>query len=377
MSVYKRFALIFACFAYIGLPLCFLALCALLWLYDPFMFFHKPYFREQTYHSDMRIQARGIIDFTDFDSVILGTSMLKNMSANKASAKLGNNFINLSAPGLNFYERATMLDFIFKTKHIKRIIYSIDDFTIISPDKGVLNAKLYESNVWWQKVKYYLNIKFIACALKWSKKSECVGSKREFDRVWNGYDNSAEIYQGFQSCPISHKNLFLRQYKLEQQKPFKLPFDSVAQKEFVQKYLIDIIVQNSQVEFHLVLPTNSRNYNRMPFQHGNRQAADVWGIWQEMIKWLVVEIAPYKNAKIYGFDDLDYANNPSNYNDCYHYNSNMHFMQIDAIANGTHILTPENIDEYLQTMENKIKAYDLAPLIQEIKEWKKSQNDKK
>ena len=81
--------------------------------------------------------------------------------------------------------------------------------------------------------------------------------------------------------------------------------------------------------------------------------------------------------KIYAFDDLNYADEIANYKDLAHYNVDMNSMQIDAIANGTHILTPENIDEYLQTMENKIKAYDLAPLIQEIKEWEKNQNDKK
>lgn len=116
MSVYKRFALIFACFVYIGLPLCFLALCALLWLYDPFMFFHKPYFREQTYHSDMRIQARGIIDFTDFDSVILGSSMLENTSAKEAGEKLGDKWVNLSLSGSDFSERKIVLDYTLSRK---------------------------------------------------------------------------------------------------------------------------------------------------------------------------------------------------------------------------------------------------------------------
>lgn len=114
MSVYKRFASIFACFAYIALPLCFLALCALLWLYDPFMFFHKPLFREQTYHSDMRIQARGIIDFTEFDSVILGTSLIKNTSAKEAGEKLGGKWVNLSLDGSTFKERATCCSIYFK-----------------------------------------------------------------------------------------------------------------------------------------------------------------------------------------------------------------------------------------------------------------------
>lgn len=368
MKSYKKFCLNFlTTIPLFGLG--FLALCVLLWLYDPFMFFHKPYFREQTIMSDMRVSGRGIVEQFEFDSVILGTSMLMGMSTNEASAKLGNKFINLSAAGSNFYVKAVMLDFIIKEKPIKSIIYSIDDFAIVSQSKDGVNAKLYEHIATRQKFKYYLNFKFIACGIKWSKKAECVGSKQELDRIWNGYDNSKENYKGFQSCPTFHKNLFLRQYKLEQQKPFKLPFDSVAQREFIKKYLIDIIAQNPQIKFHLVLPTNSRYYSKMPFQHGDRQAKDVWDIWQETIKWFVIEVATYKNAKIYGFDDLDYADNPLNYNDCYHYNSNMHSMQLDAIANGTNILTPQNIDSYLATMESKIKNYNIAPLIKEIKAW--------
>ena len=372
-KIYKRFSLCFVA-SFLLFVVGFGGFLALLWLYDPFWFFHKPYFREQTLWHDTRVSARGLIEQFEFDSIILGTSMLNNMSANQANIKLGNNFINLSAAGSNFYERAILIDFILKTKPIKKIIYSVDDFTIVSQNKGELNAKLYEFVAWHQKLKYYLSDKFIFCALKWSKSYECVGNKDGLYRVWNGYDNSNEKYQGFQSCPIVHKNLFLKQYKLEQEKPFKTPFDSVAQKMFVRKYLVDMIAQNPQIEFYLVVPTNSRYYYRMPFQHSNRQAADVWEIWQEMIRWLVIEIAPYKNAKIYGFDDLDYADNPLNYNDCYHYNSNMHSMQLDAIANSTHILTPQNIDEYLQTMEAKIKAYDLTPLINEIKAWEAEQN---
>ena len=55
----------------------------------------------------------------------------------------------------------------------------------------------------------------------------------------------------------------------------------------------------------------------------------------------------------------------------------MNSMQLDAIASGTHILTPQNIESYLATMEAKIKAYDLTPLISEIKAWEAEQNKSK
>ena len=77
------------------------------------------------------------------------------------------------------------------------------------------------------------------------------------------------------------------------------------------------------------------------------------------------------NIKIYGFDDLDYADNLGNYFDSTHYNDDMNSMQLDAIATQTHIVTSENIDAYLDTMEQKIYEYDIelpARIWKEIKE---------
>ena len=81
----KRF-----CIVALGIPLFVGILIILsLYFYDPFLLYHKPYFREEKFSSDMRMQAKGIIKHYDFDSYILGTSMLGNTSAKEAKEKLG------------------------------------------------------------------------------------------------------------------------------------------------------------------------------------------------------------------------------------------------------------------------------------------------
>lgn len=125
MSMYKRFALIFACFVYIGLPLCFLALCALLWLYDPFMFFHKPYFREQTFMGDRRLAVKGMVDFFEFDSAIFGSSMLENTLSNEAD-KIGGKWLNLAINSSRIYEREDLIQYLLKRKQIKQIVYALE-----------------------------------------------------------------------------------------------------------------------------------------------------------------------------------------------------------------------------------------------------------
>ena len=87
-------------------------LFGILWLYDPLQLFHKPIFRETTFFGDMRLAARGIIRYYDFDSVILGTSMLENTSAKEAGEKLGGKWVNLSLINSSYDERAVVLEYL-------------------------------------------------------------------------------------------------------------------------------------------------------------------------------------------------------------------------------------------------------------------------
>ena len=139
MSVYKRFALIFACFVYIGLPLCFLVLCALLWLYDPLQVWHKPYFRDISFFRDIRIQAKGIIKNYDFDSFILGTSMMENTLSKEAEQKLGGKWTNISIGGFRFNERAIILKYMLTHTKPKNIIYSLDGYWVANRTNDTKN----------------------------------------------------------------------------------------------------------------------------------------------------------------------------------------------------------------------------------------------
>lgn len=71
----------------------------------------------------MANQAKGIIDNTDFNGVILGTSMLENTSAKEAGEKLGNKWVNLSIKGANFEDRNIIFKYI--TKHKKNKICNL------------------------------------------------------------------------------------------------------------------------------------------------------------------------------------------------------------------------------------------------------------
>ena len=383
MRNYKNFAIFFVGIFGVA-SLATLALVALLYIYDPFWLFHKPIFRSTTYHSDMRIQAKGIIDNAEFDSLILGSSMLENTSAKEAGQKLGGKWINLSLAGSDFSERKILLNYTLKRKNIKQVIFSIDSYVLLNGDRENstswrVDSQLYTEGLFLEKFKRYLNKKFIKCTLRWSKKAECVGDKNDLETIAQTYRAERKYFGGFLFWIEWQKEQAVKQYSEYVKNDFRpksaetkrLNFDE--QKIYLQESVLQVIRENPQIEFYLIFPPYPRFfYALFPFDamyHKGRSGKEIFAEVRQILPYLAQEVANLDNAKIYGFDSLDYADNIANYIDHEHYYLDMNSMQLDAIANGTHILTPENIDEYLQTMENKIKSYDISPLIKQIQEW--------
>lgn len=382
---YKRFAV---CFMWSLCVACVISalLGILLYIYDPFMLFHKPYFRAMTYHSDKRISAKGIIDYGEFDGVFMGSSIFENLSPKEADEKLGGKWVNLSISALSVSERNVMLKSLFKHKKAKRIIYSIEGWELVRLDDkkaDLLRDKndrpkrihtdylqLYDKNNYLKKFSFYVNKRFINCALSYSKKPECVGEK-ELPLFGGWYISNKNKFGGFNKWNDGTKKYIAKQL-LQAQEIQNASLEIKKIKDKIQKNVFLFVRENPNVKFYFVVPTHSRLSYRLPKIAWAEQiipAQQYFKYHKIMLKWFVNEVAKYQNAKIYGFDDLDYAEDLANYCDDIHYNIDMNSMQLDAIANGTHILTPQNIDKYLTTMESKIKNYDIAPLIAEIKAW--------
>lgn len=131
MSIYKRFIIFSLLLSFVFLGFLF----ALLYVYDPLQLYHKPYFREVAFSDDMRVQDKGIIKNYDFDSFILGTSMLNNTSVEETTDKLiGKKWINISIAGGSFNERAVILKYILTNNKAQHIIYSLDITQLLSPN---------------------------------------------------------------------------------------------------------------------------------------------------------------------------------------------------------------------------------------------------
>lgn len=319
---------------------------------------------------DMRMQARGIILHKDFDSVIIGTSMLENTSAKEANKKLGGKWMNLSLSGSTFAERFIVLNYLFKHKNIDNIIYSIDirelsDTKEAKRKNFILTFDDNKNN----DFSLYLSTKFITCALTFSKKEECIGVKN-LETLTNWYEKHKNKFGGIENWDKQYTNKIIKNSILNA-KNFQPNFniDILDFKNYIKKYLLEFIKNHPNIQFHLVIPTYSRITYRIFYENSDyyNTSGELFSNHYAITNYLIQETNKYPNVKIYGFDDLAYADDIKNYRDLTHYNTDMNSMQLDAIKNGTHILTPQNMDKYFKIMEEKIRNYDLSPFVEFIK----------
>lgn len=200
-----------------------------------------------------------------------------------------------------------------------------------------------------------------------STDKKCIGIKKQN----NNYVLEKNIY-GFRNWKLSnsHKQLKELYRAILNVKEFHTQslINNQSNKEYVKEYLLNVIKSNPQIDFYLIIPTYSRLAYRINISNEYPNQNNIlFYNFQYSIKWLIEETDKFTNVKIYGFDNYDYADDLNNYKDPFHYNTDMNSMQLDAIKNQTNILTPENMDEYFKIMEEKIKNYDLNPLIEQIK----------
>ncbi|WP_086269933.1 hypothetical protein [Campylobacter devanensis] len=360
------------------LPFVFIIL-GLLYIYDPFQIFHKPYFREDTFFTDMRKQALGIIKNYEFDSYIIGTSMLENTDPKEATNKLNNDgeWINITLIASSFNERAIVMDYIFQNQNPKHIIYSLDGYYMVNRlNNSTLDWDFLYDNNPYNDIKLYINSKFMICAIQFSDDERCVGNIDDIYQITSWDRGHKKIFGGFDNW-IKHKNhnqvnqilIDIKNGNIKNidNQDIIEDIDILAQQDYLHKYLIRFFRDYPNTKFSIIIPTYSRLFyhmsNTLSLHDDNSK---YFYTWEKSLRYFITQSSSYKNVKVYGFDDLDYADDIANYKDLIHYNTNLNSIQLDAIKNQTNILTPQNIDKYLATVEQKIKSYDITPFIKAL-----------
>lgn len=207
---------------------------------------------------------------------------------------------------------------------------------------------------------------------------EGIGRKSNLDRPnsWHTNKDHSSRFGGLENWFKAKNNSQIKSAfaaivsisdKIKDGKVIQLPSDLDTQKENAEKYIktfvIDYIAKYKNTQFILVFPP----YTRIRYAQWAQHDLPSWEIHKHVVNFLAQESENHANLEIYGYEDQDFLDDIANYKDTGHYHHSINSKMLDNFQTKRHLLTSENIDNYLAQAEARATSYDMSVIADEIK----------
>ena len=352
-----------------------------IYIHDPLQVWHKPFFRKefQTYSYTIRESAKAMIRDYDFDSVIIGNSHSENTSSKKANEIIPgkNEFFNLSISGSTAYEKKIFLDYLFKQKNIKQVIYLLDsNYLSQKTETKTFPVKnydfLYNSNS-FDDYKIYLNDRYFFCSLLFRNNEKCTGKKLDADRpyAWDNEEKYKKRFGGFGNWIKNREHSQIKDlFKDILKTPKKINNNPIDEEyifkshEYIDKYLYTLISKHKDTKFYVVFPPVSNI--KLALMVRDKEQSFAKSI--DMLKYITEQNKKYDNIELYAFDDIEYIGDIKLYKDASHFNTDINYFILEAIAKKEHRLTADNVEDYIKKVTQKAYNVDFDYYYDKIKQ---------
>jgi len=350
-------------------------------VYDPMQLFHKAWGRPATFHNNMRQQAAGIIRNYPFDSIILGTSMMENSSADAAGRTLGGHFVNISISGSLHAERSSVLAFALREKSLSKVIYSIDEIEPLeeNPDIALSTFDYLYNRIQVDDLRAYFNDRFYPCLIRWSASPECVGDIVSLDRpnAWIRFPEHAARFGGLE-------NWFTARHDPQIKGAFRLIIKSAAKAgnqpdpddaefakktqlviDYADREILDHARRNPKTTFHFVFPP----YSRAKFAILHQSEPIRARLHEATLRHFAEAATQLDNIHVYAFEDQDFLDDIANYKDLSHYSPAINDLIVERILQKANSLDEQNVERYLDTARTRALKYDLVGFGKRLEEY--------
>ncbi len=348
------------------------------YIYDPMQIFHKAWGREMTFSKNMRQQVAGIINsYEDYNSVIIGTSMVENTSAKEANQKLGGKFINISLAGSSYYERAIVLHSLFRLHKIKKVLYSLDVDKYLQQKKEYTHYPLSNfdylyDNIFWNDFRIYFNNKYLSCLLLGSKSEECIGRKTTLDKpnAWYDEENNKGRFGGLDNWIAYKDNPYMAasfktisetvQHIKNKEKGSLEDLDITINKAkvYIDENILSLVKMEPNTYFILFDPPYSRIQYAIWAQYDLRK----FEVYKAIMRYMAKKSDEYPNLEVYSFGEEKFMDNIAIYMDLGHYHPSINSWMLSQITQRKGLLSEQNINKYIIHITNKAMNYDLIEL---------------
>lgn len=340
---------------------------------DPLHLFHPTQSERFFQNVGMRMLAAGFINSYEFDSAIIGNSMLQNVSSKDMEKSLDGRFMNLSMRGSLYKERAVVLDHLLRKKKVKHVVYGLDTFFGMCGEGGHPErfwTFLYDEDK-WNDLKVYTDLRYFSAVLFGLPKNKGVSLDRP--KAWGEDPYHTCRFGGLESW-IKYMDRGGIGYFLTKELPKTAaiadpsrPIQSVAGREaplqkHMEKYLFSRIENNRDTKFHLIFVP----YWRYNFAKERQTAPEHFALHQNMVRYIIRRAEELGNVSVYGFEDCAFVDDVALYRDIAHYSQDIDRYMAESVGKDRHRLTSANVEAYLARCEELARKFDLKALNEEV-----------
>ncbi len=322
-----------------------LGLCIIVYVFDPYFHFHKPFSFVSYRLMDERYTNDGIARHFDYDAIVTGTSMSQNFKPSEIDDLYSLSTIKQTFAGAGYQELSQNLDrALQRNPDLKTIFWGLDYNAIIrSADWAAYSSYptyMYDDN-FWNDVGYVLN-----------KEVLYHGVLRNIVMTIRGEDSTTMDEYSSWDKPAGLEYILNHYNRNEVSK--NIPSELAEEEETlvienITENIVKLANKYPDTTFYLFYTPYSICYWDSLAQEGS------------MLRQLEAELIATElmldcpNIKLHNFfDKYEVVCNTDLYRDKEHYTAEVNSMILNWISNGEGIVTKEN---YLQKLEKEYEFY--------------------
>lgn len=302
---------------------------------DPFYHYHKPWFGLKAVLSDKEYQCIGTLRNFDYDTLLVGSSVMENNNNRWYDEAFGGTSIKVIRSYGATADLCYLMDAAYENHEIKRVIYNIDPSSLSASAETTYESTgcpmyLYDRNP-FNDVQYLFNKDVLFEKIPYELANSFIGN----------YDEGSS-YNWAQWKTFSQAQALSVYFRSQDVVPM------MAENVYQNELDANIALLTSQVESHpetefiFFYPIYSMLWWDGVVRSGERDAY----IYNELA--MTKALLQYDNVRIFCFQaQEDIATNLDNYMDSIHFSQEINRLMLDQILAGKHEMTLDNYEQML------------------------------
>lgn len=289
-------------------------------------------------------QGAGIIKNFDYETLIIGSSLIQNMRPSYAEKLFESKTVKVPLCGIGFQYILDACNLsLEKNDNLKRIIMNTDPTMLFNDyeDKG-FPSYMYDNNI-FNDVNYLLN-KSVLFSENLNVLNRTI-EKTNQENMDEAFSSEKTFYFSEYSAVQSASNDSIEFNEKELYKKFKLSVSSLA----------DIVEKNPDIEFSFFIPPKSI------LELKTMSLNSYLDFYCNIIKETFEIFSSYDNCRVFMFqDDKKTVENLYNYCDTQHFSSNVSDKILEDICRGENLMTKGNCSDRLEKIKRMAMNFDYS-----------------